>query len=72
MEVIVKIDRRNKQAKAFYEYMRSLPFIQVEDVSDKPDLNTTQDEIIEISKKVNQEKTKKWFDKLGIDYDSHS
>jgi hypothetical protein len=72
MEVIVKIDRRSKQAKAFYEYMKTLPFVKVEDVSEKPDLNTAQDEIMNISKEVNKSGTKKWFEKLGIEHNSHS
>lgn len=31
MEVTIKIDQRSKQSKAFYEYLRSLPFVKVEE-----------------------------------------
>jgi len=30
MEITLKIDKRNKQAKAFYEYVKTLPFVEVE------------------------------------------
>ena len=32
MEVKIKIDKRNKQAKAFYEYLKSLPFVELEEI----------------------------------------
>lgn len=31
MEITIKIDQRSKQAKAFYEYLKSLPFVKVEE-----------------------------------------
>lgn len=72
MEIIVKIDKRSKQAQAFYEYMKTLPFVKVESISDESDTNVAEDEIMNISKEINKAGTKKWFKKLGIDYDSHS
>lgn len=30
MEITIKIDRRSKQAKAFYEYLKTLPFVEIE------------------------------------------
>jgi hypothetical protein len=30
MEIIIKIDLRSKQAKAFLEYLKVLPFVQIE------------------------------------------
>ncbi len=32
MEITIKIDKRSKQAKAFYEYLKTLPFIEFEEV----------------------------------------
>jgi len=29
MEITIKIDKRSKQAKAFYEYLKTLPFIEL-------------------------------------------
>lgn len=29
MEITIKIDRRSKQAKVFYEYLKTLPFIKL-------------------------------------------
>ena len=31
MEITIKIDKRSKQAKAFYEYLKTLPFIELEE-----------------------------------------
>ncbi|MBE8713825.1 hypothetical protein [Sphingobacterium hungaricum] len=31
MEIKIKIDKRNKQAKGFYEYLKTLPFIELEE-----------------------------------------
>lgn len=31
MEITIKIDTRSKQAKVFYEYLKTLPFIEVEE-----------------------------------------
>jgi phosphoribosylformylglycinamidine (FGAM) synthase PurS component len=32
MEITIKIDQRSDQAKAFYEYLKTLPFIEIEEV----------------------------------------
>lgn len=32
MEITIKIDKRSEQAKAFYEYLKTLPFIEIEEV----------------------------------------
>jgi len=32
MKITIKINRRSEQAKAFYEYLKTLPFIEIEDV----------------------------------------
>lgn len=29
MEITIKIDERSRQAKAFYEYLKTLPFIEL-------------------------------------------
>ena len=31
MEITIKIDERSEQAKAFYEYLKSLPFVEIEE-----------------------------------------
>lgn len=31
MEITIKIDRRSKQARVFYEYLKTLPFIELEE-----------------------------------------
>ncbi len=31
MEITIKIDKRSKQAKVFYEYLKTLPFIKLEE-----------------------------------------
>ncbi len=31
MEITIKIDKRSKQAKIFYEYLKTLPFIELEE-----------------------------------------
>ncbi|MEC3879777.1 hypothetical protein [Parapedobacter sp. 10938] len=30
MEITIKIDKRSKQAKVFYEYLKTLPFVELE------------------------------------------
>lgn len=32
MEVKIKIDKRSKQAQVFYEYLKTLPFIELEEI----------------------------------------
>ena len=29
MEITIKIDKRSKQAKAFYKYLKTLPFVEL-------------------------------------------
>ena len=31
MEIKIKIDKRSKQAKVFYEYLKTLPFFEIEE-----------------------------------------
>ncbi len=31
MEITIKIDKRSKQARVFYEYLKTLPFIELEE-----------------------------------------
>ena len=31
MEISIKIDKRSKQAKAFYEYLKTLAFVEIEE-----------------------------------------
>ena len=42
MEIKFKIDTRTKQAKAFYEYIKALPFVEVE----KPRYNKETEDAI--------------------------
>jgi hypothetical protein len=37
MEITIKIDKRSEQAKAFYEYLKTLPFIEIEEVRNNKD-----------------------------------
>jgi|GEM_PF-536163 len=40
MEITIKIDKRSKQAKAFYEYLKTLPFVELgEPRYNRSDLN---------------------------------
>ena len=52
MEITLKIDKRSKQAKAFYEYLKTLPFVEIE----KPRYN---DETENAMKEVKSGKTTK-------------
>lgn len=31
MEIIIKIDKRSKQARTLYEYLKTLPFVEIEE-----------------------------------------
>ena len=31
MEITIKLDTRNKQAKSLYEYLKTLPFVEIEE-----------------------------------------
>lgn len=31
MEITIKIDKRSKQARVFYEYLKTLPFVKLEE-----------------------------------------
>ncbi|WP_254526698.1 MULTISPECIES: hypothetical protein [unclassified Sphingobacterium] len=31
MEITIKIDKRSKQAKVFYEYLKTLPFVEIQE-----------------------------------------
>lgn len=31
MEIKIKIDKRSQQAKVFYEYLKTLPFVEIEE-----------------------------------------
>jgi hypothetical protein len=46
MEITIKIDKRTKQAKVFYEYLKTLPFIEFE----KPRYNIETEKIIKEAK----------------------
>jgi len=35
MEITIKIDKRSKQAKVFYEYLKTLPFVEIEEKGKK-------------------------------------
>lgn len=52
MEITIKIDRRSKQAKLFYEYMKTLPFIEVQE----PRYNEETEKAIIDAKSGNSEK----------------
>lgn len=65
MEITLKIDTRTKQAKAFYEYIKSLPFVEVE----TPRYNKeTEDAIrdVKAGKTFKVKNSKDLFMELGI------
>lgn len=68
MEIILKIDEKNDQAMAFYQYIKTLPFIELKDKKSYKISQSSQieDEIIQISKSINKKGAKKWFAKKGI------
>lgn len=35
MEITIKIDQRNKQAKALLEYIKTLPFVEIQNKDDE-------------------------------------
>jgi len=37
MELTIKIDMRSKQAKGFYQYLKTLPFVELEEPCYKKD-----------------------------------
>lgn len=61
MEITLKIDQRKKEAKALVEYLRNLPYVQVEtknrtnDKSDNDNLTTKQLAWINRLRKVKKE-----------------
>ncbi|MGN5955524.1 hypothetical protein ACP6L2_13010 [Sphingobacterium lactis] len=46
MEIKIKIDKRSKQAKVFYEYLKTLPFVEIEE----PSFNKDTDKAIKKAK----------------------
>ena len=52
MEIMIKIDKRSKQAKVFYEYLKTLPFVELKE----PRYNKTTEKAI---KEVKSGKTTK-------------
>lgn len=69
--VIVKIKENSKQSKAIIEMLRTFDFVEFQEEKENNSL-TKKKEIMELSKKINKEGTKKAFEKLGLDYDSYS
>jgi hypothetical protein len=53
MEITIKIDKRSKQAKAFYEYLKTLPFVEIEE----PRYNKDTEKAIEEAKSGKATKT---------------
>lgn len=44
MEITLKIDRRNKQAKMLYEYLKTLPFVEIKEKDlSKPKIKSPYD-----------------------------
>ncbi len=52
MEITIKIDKRSKQAKMFYEYMKTLPFVELQE----PRYNDETEKAIKDAKSGNSEK----------------
>lgn len=53
MEITIKIDKRSKQAKVFYEYLKTLPFVEIEE----PRFNPAIEKAIKEAKKGKTTKT---------------
>ncbi len=53
MEITIKIDKRSKQAKVFYEYLKTLPFVKFEE----PRYNTDTEKAIKEAKSGKASKT---------------
>lgn len=68
--ITIKVDERTKAGKTFLAladtFLKNQEGIEI--IREKP----VQKEILELSKKINKNITKKTFEKLGLDYDSHS
>lgn len=73
MEITIKIDRRNKQAKAVLEMLKTFDFVKFVNNEEQknPSANKKigKEQFIEdISKKVNKGVAEKWYKKSGITY----
>lgn len=67
MEITIKIDKRSKQAKAFFEYIKTLPFIEVE--TEKPRYNAETEKAIKDVREgrvLKAKNSKDLFRQLGI------
>lgn len=53
MEITIKIDKRSKQAKVFYEYLKTLPFVEIEEAR----YSTDTEKAIKEAKSGNTNKT---------------
>lgn len=53
MEITIKIDERSEQAKAFYEYLKTLPFVEIQE----PRYNKDTEEAIKEAKSGQTTKT---------------
>ena len=47
MEIVLKIDQRKKEAKALIEYLKNLPFVEIENMSNKKRYNTETEKAID-------------------------
>ncbi|HAH55010.1 MAG TPA: hypothetical protein DCM02_06920 [Flavobacterium sp.] len=46
MEIVLKIDQHKKEAKALIEYLKNLPFVEIENMSSKKRYNTETEKAI--------------------------
>jgi len=74
MEVIVKIDKRNRQAEILLEMLKTFDFVKFMSYeNEEPAIPCAKEQFIEdISKQIKRAGTKKAFADLGLDYDSYS
>jgi len=79
--VTIEVDKKTKAGKTFLAMVDTILKNQTgikvveETVVNEKTLakkKATQEEVMELSKEINRAGTKKWFDKLGMDYDSYS
>ena len=53
MEIVLKIDQRKKEAKALIEYLKNLPFVEIENMPNKKRYNIETEKAIDDARSGN-------------------
>ncbi|HUH50620.1 MAG TPA: DUF2683 family protein [Flavobacterium sp.] len=64
MEITIKIDKSSKQAKAFYEYLKTLPFVEIESSEKESESPYDPEFVVKILKSAG---SKKRFEVSNVD-----